>query len=177
MIAKSRPLGIASAMCLAVLLVGCGDPGPVDDLTDENLSLTIPAALEAWPTEAGDEYWEATEMDDGREALLHVGPRGSDNNAAWTETGWRIKPFPPSDARAACAIFLELVATNMESGAGVNTGGAAMADCIETLRPGQNITQTWPITLDNDSAAKVTVTMRSREGPGDYWVSIGTSEG
>jgi len=166
----------ASLLVLAVLLAGCGDQGPVDLLANEDLSLSVPSALEAWPTDPGDGYWKDAEMDSGKAALLHVGARGTDSATAWAETGWRVTPFPPPTVRTACEAFLELVAANMQpAGAGAASRGALMK-CINVLGPGQDISRSWPITLEDGTPAQMSVTMASVEGQGEYWVTIAASE-
>lgn len=140
------------------------------------MSLTLPSSLEAWPTEPGDGYWTDAEMDDGREALLHVGPRGADDAMAWAQTGWRMVPFPPATVRSACAAFLELIAANMQpAGAGASSR-AARQQCVKNLRPGEDVARSWPITLEDGTLAQMSVTMQSLEDQGEYWVTISASE-
>jgi hypothetical protein len=169
-------VGAVSLLALGTLMAGCGDQGPVDLLITESLSLTLPPSLEAWPTEPGDGYWKDNRMDDGRDALLHVSPRGSDGSAARVETGWRVTPFPPPDARAACEVFLELVAVNMPSGAAGESSRAAAKKCVKDVRPGENVKRSWTITLEDGTPAQLSVTMRSLQDRGDYWVNIAAIE-
>lgn len=173
---RLRAIGGASLLALATLMAGCGDQGPVALLTDESLSLTLPSSLEAWPTESGDSYWKDAEMDDGRAALLHVGPRGTDSAMARAETGWRMVPFPPATVRSACGAFLELIAANMQpAGAGASSR-AARGQCAKNLRPGGDVGRSWPITLEDGTMAQMSVTMQSLEDQGEYWVTISASE-
>lgn len=163
-------------LALATLLAGCGDQGPVDQLTDESLSLTMPSSLEAWATEPGDGYWKDAETDDGQTALLHIGARGTDSAAAWAETGWRVKPFPPPTVRAACEAFLELVAANMQPAGTGASSRKALVRCVKVLGPGQETARSWPITLEGGTPAQMSVTMASVQERGEYWVTIAASE-
>lgn len=166
----------ASLLALAALLVGCGDQGPVEQLTAASLSLTLPSSLEAWPTEPGDGYWKDAETDAGETALVHTAARGTDSATAWAETGWRMTPFPPPTVRSACGAFLELVAANMQpAGAGASSR-EALARCIEVLGPGQETARSWPITLEDGTPAQMSVTMVNVQEQGEYWVTIAASE-
>ena len=165
-----------SLLALATFLTGCGDQGPVQFLTDENLSLAMPSSLEAWPTKPGDGYWKDAETDGGQAALLHVGARGADGATAWAETGWRVTPFPPPNDRSACEAFLELVAANMQpTGAGA-ASKEALTKCIKGLRPGRDMARSWPISLEDGNPAQLSVTMASAQDEGEYWVTIVASE-
>lgn len=173
---RRRAIGVASVLALATLLAGCGDQGPVDQLTDESLSLTMPSSLEAWPTAPGDGYWKDAETDAGQTALVHTGARGTDSATAGAETGWRVKPFPPPTVRSACEAFLELVAANMQpAGAGASSRKARKR-CVDALGDGQETARSWPITLEDGTPAQMSVTMVNVQEQGEYWVTIAASE-
>jgi hypothetical protein len=173
---QGRVAGCALFLALVLLLSSCGDQGPVDLLSNENLSLTVPSALEAWPTEPGDGYWKDAETDSGQPALLHEGARGADSSSAWAETGWRLTPFPPPTVRTACEAFLELVAANMQPAGAGAASREALTRCIDGLGSGQEMSRSWPITLEDGSPAQMSVTMASVQDQGEYWVTIATSE-
>lgn len=167
---------VAGLLTLIVSLAGCSNQGPVDLLRAESLSLSLPAVLEAWPTEPGDDYWADTQMDDGRAALLHVSERGGDGANARAVTGWRMLPFPPPSVRSACAALLEFIAVNKQAASAGANGAAATRTCATGLEKGADASRSWPIDLDDGSPAQLTVTVRSLPDQGDFWFSIAVNE-